>query len=116
VSDDVPSGARRRVRRGEGEVTSWPRGLVDYVPAGPDDATPPEDEDRDLNRLKIAARLLGTARAQGHPVDAALVRLRAAEREFRAGERAKGRRLVDEVISAAEELLRSDEGGAPPAP
>jgi hypothetical protein len=108
VSEEPPKGGRRRVRRGEGEVTEWPRGLVDYLPSGAPDATPSPEEDRDLNRLRLAARLLGFARAHGHSVDAAVTRLRLAERAFRDGEREKGRRIVDEVLTEVERQAGAD--------
>ena len=84
------------------EVTEWPRGLVDYTPSGPNDETPSAEEDRDLNRLRLASRLLGFARAHGRPMDAAVVRLREADRAFREGDRLKGRRLVDAVLEEVE--------------
>jgi len=114
VTDDSPSSSRRKVRRGEGEVTEWPRGLVDYTPTGAPETGPSPDEDRDQNRLRIAARLLGFARAKGLDVDTAVRRLRDADRAFRAGDRATGRRLVDEVTSEVEALV--DGGASPPKP
>ncbi|HYA70445.1 MAG TPA: hypothetical protein VEH28_03660 [Thermoplasmata archaeon] len=109
MTEEEPA-ARRRIRRGEGEVTEWPRGLVDYVPTGPSDRSPSPEEDRDLNRLRVASRLLGFARARGQNVDALVRRLREADRSLRNGDRAAGRRIVDEVIAEAERLT---EGGAP---
>ena len=108
MTDDPPPSGRRKVRRGEGEVTEWPRGLVDYTPTGVPESAPSPDEDRDQNRLRIAARLLGFARAKGLDVDAAVHRLREADRAFRAGDRATGRRLVDEVTSEVETLVGAD--------
>jgi hypothetical protein len=102
VTDEPPEGGRRRVRRGEGEVTEWPRGLVDYVPKGAPEGTPSSEEDRDQNRLRLASRLLGVARNQGRFVDAWVTRLRQAERAFRMGEREKGRRIVEEVLAEVE--------------
>jgi len=105
VSEEPPEGGRRRVRRGEGEVTEWPRGLVDYLPSGAPESAPSPEEDRDLNRLRLAARLLGFARAQGLLVDAAVGRLRRAETAFRAGDREAGRRIVDDVLTEVERLV-----------
>jgi len=105
VTEEAPVDARRRVRRGEGEVTEWPRGLVDYTPSGPVDGVPSPEEDRDLNRLRLASRLLGFARADGIAVDDAVRRLHRADRAFREGDRATGRRLVDEVIDEVESLI-----------
>ena len=114
MTEAEPTAARRRVRRGEGEVTEWPRGLVDYTPTGEPDATPSPEEDRDQNRLRIASRLLGFARAKGLDVDAAVRRLREADRAFRAGDRATGRRLVDEVTTEVE--ARVSAGASSPEP
>lgn len=108
MSEDPPKGGRRRVRRGEGEVTEWPRGLVDYLPSGAPEGTPSPEEDRDLNRLRLAAKLLGFARAHGHAVDSALSRLRLAERAFGEGDREKGRRIVDEVLAELERQVGAD--------
>jgi len=107
VTEEPPAGGRRRVRRGEGEVTEWPRGLVDYTPTGAAEETPSPEEDRDLNRLRLAARLLGFARAHGHPVEGQVSRLRAAERAFREGDRAGGRRIVEDVITEVEAMAGS---------
>jgi hypothetical protein len=107
VTEEPPKGGRRRVRRGEGEVTQWPRGLVDYTPTGGAEQRPSPDEDRDLNRLRLASRLLGFARAQGHAVDGAVTRLRRADQAFREGDREKGRRIVDEVIAEVEALTEA---------
>lgn len=116
MSDDPSASARRRVRRGEGEVTEWPRGLVDYVPSGAPDAPPSPEEDRDLNRLRLASRLLGFARAKGLPVERAVARLHRADRAFRAGDRATARRLVDEVLSEVETLVASEAPGGRTTP
>ena len=102
MTDEPPEGGRRRVRRGEGEVTQWPRGLVDYVPSGAAEGTPSPEEDRGQNRLRLASRLLGVARHQGRSVEPWILRLREAERAFRAGEREKGRRIVEEVLAEVE--------------
>jgi len=88
-------------------VTEWPRGLIDYVPSGPSEGAPSPDEDRDLNRLRLASRLLGFARAHGRSVDLAVGRLREADRAFRAGDREKGRRIVDEVLTDVEAIVGS---------
>ncbi|MGA8710200.1 MAG: hypothetical protein WB786_03095 [Thermoplasmata archaeon] len=89
-------------------MTEWPRGLVDYLPSGAPDTPPSPEEDRDLNRLRLAARLLGFARAQGHSVDAAVTRLRLAEQAFRDGDREKGRRIVNEVLTEVERQAGTD--------
>ncbi|MGP8158325.1 MAG: hypothetical protein ACLPWO_01745 [Thermoplasmata archaeon] len=114
MTEDPPKGGRRRVRRGEGEVTEWPRGLVDYLPTGDSEHAPSPDEDRDLNRLRLASRLLAFARAHGHSVDSAIARLRRADQAFREGDREKGRRIVDDVLTEVEALV--DPGARPGKP
>lgn len=98
MSDERPA-RRRRVERGEGEVTSWPRGLVGYVSKGPEDATPSDEEDRTANRLRLAARLLAVRRAAGASVEAEIARLATAERAFAAGDRASAAALVDRLLA-----------------
>jgi hypothetical protein len=113
VADDSPQpGSRRRVRRGEGEVTQWPRGLAEYVPSGPDDATPSLEEDRTANRLALAARLLALLRSQGRHVDRELAALRTAEAEFARGDRAEAARHVDRLFADLDERPPT---GDPPA-
>jgi len=97
-------------------VTEWPRGLVDYTPTGPPDEAPSPEEDRDLNRLRLASRLLGHLRARGLPTDPAVARLHEADRAFRAGDRAKCKKIVEDVISQAERLLGEDTAAPGPAP
>jgi hypothetical protein len=114
VTEEPPKGGRRRVRRGEGEVTEWPRGLVDYLPSGAPEGTPSPEEDRDLNRLRLASRLLGFARARGLAVDSAVATLREADRAFREGDRKRGRELVNVVLSEVERLTGADRGPGKP--
>jgi hypothetical protein len=90
---------RRRVERGEGEVTQWPRGLAGYVSKGPEDETPSPDEDRTGNRLRLAARLLSVLRSQGHDVDREVRELATAERAYSAGDRTTATRLVEQLIA-----------------
>ncbi len=116
MAEEPPQGGRRRVRRGEGEVTQWPRGLVDYTPTGGAEQTPSPEEDRDLNRLRLASRLLGFARAQGHSVDGAVIRLHRADRAFREGDRESGRRIVDEVIAEVEARTGAGARSGKPTP
>ena len=89
-------------------MTEWPRGLVDYLPSGAPEETPSPEEDRDLNRLRLASRLLGFARSQGLSVEGAVGRLREADRAFRAGDRETGRRIVNDVLSEVERVTRAD--------
>ena len=98
MSEDGPS-PRRRVRRGEGEVTQWPRGLVEYVAKGPEDDDPSVEEDRTANRLHLAARLLAVLRSEGREVGVEIRALRAAEDAFSSGDRARATRLVDQLFA-----------------
>jgi hypothetical protein len=111
------SGSKRksRVVRGEGEVTQWPRGLVDYVPKGEPDATPSPEEDRTRNRLLLAARLLSLLRARGENVDRELAELALAQRSFAAGDRRRATELVDELLGQIDRRSRST-GGARSGP
>jgi hypothetical protein len=115
VGDDsaAPSD-RRRVKRGEGEVTQWPRGVAGYVASGPEDATPSPDEDRVANRLALVARLLSVARSQGRPVDGPLARLRSAREALERGDRAGASRAVEELIAELGGGAGPDAPGAPP--
>jgi hypothetical protein len=93
---------RRRVRRGEGEVTQWPRGLTGYVSKGPAEETPSADEDRVANRLKLAGRLIAVLRSQGHEVDPWIRRLREAEAALRSGDRAGAVAHLDRLLGDLE--------------
>jgi hypothetical protein len=108
---ETPAAPRRRVHRGEGEVTQWPRGLVAYVPSGPEDGVPSPDEDRVANRVHLAARLLALRRARGEPVDLEIGRLRAAQAALSAGDRVRALELLDRVLAA----LGDPAGSGPPA-
>ncbi|NNN17035.1 MAG: hypothetical protein HKL79_01555 [Thermoplasmata archaeon] len=89
----------RPVRRGEGEVSQWPRGLVEYVTRGPvDEGVPSEDEDRTGQRLHLASRLIAVLRARGVEVAPYVDRLRRADRAYRDGDRSEASRLVDDLI------------------
>lgn len=109
MSDAHVPRARRRVARGEGEVTEWPRGLVEYVPSGEEDQGPSPDEDRTGNRLVLAARLLGILRARGENVDRELGVLRAAERAYVAKDRPRATELVERLLGALESRDRGAE-------
>jgi hypothetical protein len=103
VDEPEPERPRRRaVRRGEGEVTQWPRGLTGYVPSGPEDDVPSPDEDRLTNRVRLAARLLAVRRDQGRDVDALVRQLVDAESALRAGDRARATVLLDGVLAGLE--------------
>lgn len=90
---------RRGVRRGEGEVSQWPRGLVEYVTRGPEDeGLPPEEEDRTAQRLHLASRLISVLRARGIEVAPFVARLRDADAVYRSGDRGGAMRRVDELL------------------
>ncbi len=108
-----PPPTRRRVARGEGEVTQWPRGVVGYVPSGPADDVPSPDEDRVANRLTIAARLIAVLRSQGRPVDDLVAELATAERTLAAGDRIGAAARTDRLLARLDS--RSDEA-SPPSP
>ncbi|MGB7124119.1 MAG: hypothetical protein WBE40_04600 [Thermoplasmata archaeon] len=100
--DGAPA-PRRPTKRGEGEVTQWPRGLVGYVSSGPEDETPSPDEDRTGNRLRLAARLLSVLRSQGRDVDREVRELAAADAAYSRGDRAGATRLVDRLFADLDE-------------
>jgi len=93
-----PDERARRVRRGEGEVTQWPRGLVDYTPGGPPDTDPSSEEDRTANRIRLAARLIGVLRAEGRDVATELEELRRAESAFAAGRRGEATERIERLL------------------
>lgn len=97
-ASEAPPPTSEPVRRGEGEVTQWPRGLVDYRPSGPADATPDPEEDRTRNRIRFAARLLGILRARGDDVSAELRELAAAESALASGAISEARARVEELL------------------
>jgi hypothetical protein len=101
--ENAPTAPRRRVRRGEGEVTSWPRGLAAYVTSGPEDAVPSDEEDRTANRLALAGRLLGVLRSQGRDVDPEVDALRRARAAFARGDRDTAAREVDRLFAGLDD-------------
>lgn len=114
MSAPEPDPPRRRVRRGEGEVTQWPRGLVDYVPSGRADADPDPEEDRGRNRLLLAGRLIGLLRARGLPVDAEVSALRLLVDEYRTGARPAFAGRLDRLLGELDRRV-SDAAAAPPS-
>lgn len=91
--------SRRPVRRGEGEVTEWPRGLVEYVAKGPADSTPAPEEDRTRNRVLLAARLLGVLRSRGENIDRELASLARAELALKANDPARATQEVEALLA-----------------
>jgi len=113
VTDATQRRSKRRVTRGEGEVTQWPRGLVGYVSKGAEEATPSPDEDRTGNRLLLAVRLLSVLRSRGEDVEGELAELRVAERAYAAKDRARATELVERLLGALE--TRGRFPGRPPS-
>ena len=95
----------------EPELSEYPRGLVDYVPVGSRGSPRPDEEDPVPNRLKLLGRLLAFRQSQGREVESLLRRLGEAEAALRDGDRAKARRIGEEVQDA----LERDPGPAPQA-
>ncbi len=93
--------SERRVRRDEGEVTSWPRGLVSYTPAAePDGGPPSEEEDRVAQRIHLAARLIALLAVEGRhdpDWDRELALARAA---YRRGDREEAHRRTEALLGA----------------
>lgn len=108
----MTEGTRRRpVRRGEGEVTEWPRGLLEYVPKGPPEATPSPEEDRTRNRLLLALRLVTLLRSHGEEVERELAALASAEQALKANDPARATREVEALLAELDRRTRS----APPS-
>jgi len=97
--------ARRRVRRGEGEVTQWPRGVASYVPRGPEDAVPDPEEDRLRNRLLLAGRLIALLQAEGRNVEPYLQELRSMQRALQDGDRTGASNRVERLLGALDALV-----------
>ena len=105
IVTETEGSPRRRVRRGEGEVTQWPRGVVSYVPRGPEDEVPDPEEDRLRNRLLLAGRLIGVLRTEGRNVEPHLRELRAIERAVREGDRAGATIRADRLLGELDAVL-----------
>ena len=99
MTEEPSATPRRPIRRGEGEVTEWPRGLLDYVPKGPADSIPSPEEDRTRNRLLLAARLLAILRSRGEEVERELARLASAERALKAKDAARATQEVESLLA-----------------
>ena len=97
-------------------MTQWPRGLVEYVSAGPRDAVPSLEEDRTANRLELAGRLLTLLASQGRDVTREGGWLREAEATFAAGDRPGAAARVDRLFAALEAVsARASDDGPPEA-
>jgi hypothetical protein len=114
-ADPKSPSSDRSVHRDQGEVQQWPRGLVGYVVSGPPDAgPPPEEEERTAQRIRLAGRLIDLLRAHGEDDPTWLTRLREAERAYRAGDRARASRIVDELLGDLGERAERARLGDPP--
>ncbi len=102
---------RPAIRRGEGEVRDWPRGLVAYVPRTPDSTSPDPEEDRGTNRQRLALRLLDLEDRAGGSTGDARSRLYRAARLRTQGRTADADAEVEAVLG---DLL--DPTGAPRPP
>lgn len=102
MSEAPKARSHRRVARGEGEVTEWPRGLLSYVPRGTDEREPSREENRTANRLVLAARLLGILRSRGEDVDRELACLHAAERAYDRKDHERATELVEQLLGDLE--------------
>lgn len=90
-------------------MTQWPRGVVSYVPRGPEESAPDPEEDRVRNRLLLAGRLIGLLRSRGAEVDRHVRELRSIERTFREADRADAAARVDRLLGELDARL-----GRPP--
>jgi tetratricopeptide (TPR) repeat protein len=84
-------------------LREFPRGLVDYVPQGARGEPPSREEEKESNRLLIASRIAGVRRQEGLASDEAERLLRAAEKAYRDGDRAKARSLVEAALRVLDE-------------
>ncbi len=102
---------RRDVRRGEGEVRDWPRGLVGYRPSSPDHGPPRGEEDRTANRLILAGRLIRLIESRGEDASALRDELADAHRRLAAGDRERAEPALEALLG---KIVRRADGNAPP--
>lgn len=100
------AGAQLDALRPEPRLREWPRGLVEYVPTGRPEAESTTEEDPLFNRLLLVQRLLGVRAAEGFRGAGVVETLRAAEAAYRAGDRPRARRLVDEAHAVLDADVR----------
>ena len=100
--------SRRRVHRGEGEVTQWPRGVVDYVPSGREESLPGPEEDAVRNRLLLANRLVSVLRSRGVDTDRFVRELTDVERSLRRGDRTDAAARIDRLLGELDVRLAAD--------
>lgn len=104
-----PARRPNEVKRGEGELASWPRGFVAYVPARPEpERSLAEEEDRTAQRLELAGRLIAVLAARGEPVDDLLRRLARLREGWRSRPRAEVDRAVDALLGELGERAEAE--------
>lgn len=114
MADEPTSGPDpRRVRRGEGEVTQWPKGVVGYVPVGPVDPGSSSEGDRLENRIELAARLIALLRAPDRGMEAEIRQLEGAREAVAAGDRGAAGERVERLLA---QLGREADGAASGGP
>lgn len=115
-SDTETPPPSRGVKRDQGEVHQWPRGLLEYVPSGPaDSGPPPEEEERTAQRIRLAGRLIDLLKARGESDPSWIRELHDAERAYRHGDRARAGRLVDALLGElGDRADRVELRGTPP--
>ncbi|HEV2317675.1 MAG TPA: hypothetical protein VGV89_08905 [Thermoplasmata archaeon] len=92
-------------RRGESELTEFPRGLVGYVPIG-DRGRPLEPEDEAIaHRRRLVLHLTDLTPLAPEERQGILSTLREAERAIEARDRTRAKRLVDEAHTRLEAQL-----------
>ncbi|MEM0129058.1 MAG: hypothetical protein QXG65_02680 [Thermoplasmata archaeon] len=91
----------RPVRRDEGEVTNWPRGLAGYVPRpeAPDQGPPGAEEDRVAQRIVLACRLTALARSAGRDDPGWDEEIRRAREAYARGDRKEARARTEAVLA-----------------
>ena len=103
----------------ETELREFPRGLVGYVPRGDRGVPVGAEEDPVANRLRLALRLATVLHRDGIPTERIEERLREAETQFDAGDRAAAVRTTNEALGLIERARRtptgSESGKAAPA-
>ena len=98
AADRLEDAARRLdAARPEPPLTEWPRGLVGYVPLGPEGGPPDREEEPIANRLLLIHRLLEVRRRSGWDVTSLYPLLAEAEAAYRSHDLQRARALGDEV-------------------
>ncbi len=88
---------RLRARRGESELTEFPRNLIAYVPRGDPGNPPGPEEDPLRNRHRLVLRLADLTPVPPADRERALRELTAAGADLARGDRRSARRRIDEA-------------------